>query len=227
MKKADIDIYGQAIRFFLNGSTVYDLEEGMKEVFDCLGQQTKTAENPEELYLQTFTNVMHRDELEFFLQRGFYINNVMLFMELDITELSEDETDLVNVEIYDVSKGFEEYLEANELGFGEQDPPNQIEEELSFPNAAIYVVREEGRIVSSVTVWDVDDDVLATENIFTIPEYRGRKLAWNLLKHILLTKRVKGYNKARLSVFGDDFEALSMYYKMGFTLTKEKYELRY
>ncbi len=252
-KHSQIDVYGRAIRFSLRGSTIRDYEMGLDEVFDFMSQYS-TGHDPagtinrsedEGYYLQTFTNVMYRDELEFFLRNGFFINNVMLFMELDAVQFTETFTELVNsafrdgtytlkgfdepagLELYDTQAGLEEYLEANALGFGEPDPVNQLREELSYDNAAIYLARHSGRIVSSVTVWDLGEDCIATENIFTIPGYRELGLAKNLLTHVISTKTVNGTKKIRLTVFGDNPEAISMYCGMGFKIVSEKYELRY
>lgn len=251
LNEPDIDLYGNAIRFFLKGNTIGDYEKGLEKVFDRLSQlAAKTPENggetgDEDYYLQTFTNVMYRDELQFFLGHGFFIHNVMLFMELDIRQFADNNTELVNeafkegiymlegsdapvyLESYDTSGDLSEYLKANALGFGEPDPVNQLKEELSYGNAAIYVARHRGKIVSSITVWDLDNETVATENIFTVPGYREKGLAGSLLARILLIKSVNGMKKARLSVFGDDYEAISLYYKLGFTLVSEKYELRY
>ncbi len=238
---AEVSVYGDAVRFTLRGNTLRDYEKGLEYTFDRLSQQPDGGDSH---YLQTFVDVMYRDELEFFLQRGFFIRNVMLFMELDIPEFLRRKTELVNgafpdgyldlpggagravFETYDTSD-LSEYLDANELGFGERDPENQIKEELEFENSKIYVARLNGRIVSSVTVWDRGEGYIATENIFTVPDYRERGLALNMLIKVLSTRAVNGAVRASLTVFGDDYEAISLYYKLGFKLVAEKYELRF
>ncbi|MBP5152914.1 MAG: GNAT family N-acetyltransferase, partial [Lachnospiraceae bacterium] len=138
-----------------------------------------------------------------------------------------DIEDPVLFEEYDINKGLTEYLAANAQGFGEQDPEEMIREELSNPGGRIYVARVKGRIAASVTVWEIEPRIFATENIFTVPEYRGRHLAREILKKVLMTISVNGAKTARLSVFGDDFEALGLYYGLGFELKAEKYELRF
>ena len=226
--------YGDRLLFNLKGKAFKDFEKGMEEAFDCLSQY---REKEPDACLQTFVDTGHRDELDFFLRNGFYINNTMLFMERKLRDFSAGSTDNlltgsdiedpVLFEEYDINKGLTEYLAANAQGFGEQDPEEMIREELSNPGARIYVARVKGRIAASVTVWEIEPRIFATENIFTVPEYRGRHLAREILKKVLMTISVNGAKTARLSVFGDDFEALGLYYGLGFELKAEKYELRF
>ena len=237
----EINIYGDAILFTLNGKTPPDFESGLKKCFDRYGQEKKR--NPE-CFLRTFVDVSHVSALDFFLRNGFYINNTMLFMKRDLSDfltgLSNTDkdrlkgpilTDLdieeeVKVEEYRINSGLSEYLSANAEGFGEQDPENMIRDELAKPNSKIFVARLNGKIVSSVTVWQLDNGTFATENIFTVPKFRNRHIARELLKKTLLYLSEIG-KTARLSVFGDDFEAIGLYYSLGFELKEEKYELRY
>ena len=144
------------------------------------------------------------------------------------------------VEFYDVDKyGLSEYIEANRSGFtggtGGEVPGGQasgagtaggatsestIREELSYKNSAIYVLRVDGKIVSSVTVWDHDDETVCTENIFTIPGYRNRHFATHVLKTALADAMSRGMVKARLTVYAGNDIAVSMYQKLGYVRTK-------
>lgn len=168
------------------------------------------------------------------LENGLVIVNTMLVMEAEISkELCQAGAAISKavcsaeaaIEKYD-TKDLSEYLEANFKGFGERSSEEQIREELANPHSAIYVIRKRNRIVSSVTMWQIDDETVAVENIFTIPSYRGRHYASYILNRVLDEALQKGYRRAKLTVYGDDTEAILMYYKLGFTVTKVLQEFR-
>lgn len=162
------------------------------------------------------------------LDAGLFITNTMLVMEMPINtrvadSVLDESMDDKPISTYD-SRDLKEYLKANGKGFGTPDPIETIEEELTFKNAAIYVWREKGKIVSSITTWDIDEETIATENIFTIPKYRHHHIASTMLQYVLDKAGERGMKKARLTVYGDDAAALSMYYNFGFTVTKTLHE---
>ena len=65
------------------------------------------------------------------------------------------------------------YFKANYLGFDNvQDPEGKLRFRLGDERTKVIAAQDCDKIVSSVTVWHINDDRAATENIFTIPEYR-------------------------------------------------------
>lgn len=163
-------------------------------------------------------------KIEGFLKAGLYIYNTMLVMELKLPKKSLAINDS-EIEPYDL-RNLTEYLDANGKGFGEEMSKETILEEISNPGSAILVIRKRKRIVSSVTIWDIDEDVMALENIFTIPSYRERGLASKLVSFAINEGIKRGKKKIRLTVYGDDAEAIAMYYKYGFKVTKVLQEFR-
>lgn len=171
------------------------------------------------------------EKIEGLLKEGFYIYNSMLVMELDLLKYKNEEisnmklTDSEKIVPYD-SADLTLYLKANEKGFGKQDPKEDIEEELTYKNSKIYVLLVKGKIASSVTRWDYDFETVATENIFTVPKFRNNHYASKILHYVIMDAVANGLKKARLTVYGDDTEAISMYHKFGFKVTKVLQELR-
>lgn len=55
------------------------------------------------------------------------------------------------------------------------------------------------KIASSVTVWHMSDERAATENVFTIPEYRRKKIGKATVVEALTYLKEKGYKKATLT----------------------------
>lgn len=159
------------------------------------------------------------EKIQGLLKAGLYISNTMLVMEKTLEgSVSFDDGDL-KVEMYD-RPDLEEYLQANSKGFGEMADAAMILEELAKPEACIYVIRSRKRIVSSITVWNHDDETVSIENVFTIPSYRERHLASSLMDYALSNAYKRGMKRARLTVYGDDTEAIEMYFKYGFKVTK-------
>lgn len=173
---------------------------------------------------KTYIDANDIEKISEFYRNGFYLAGVMLVMELDLGSQKLEERD--NIELYD-NTNLSEYLAANGKGFGTPDPIDTIEKELRYENANIYVLREKGKIVSSVTVWDESVDMISTENIFTIPKFRGRGYAMAVLSKALMDAINRGMKKARLTVYSTDLPAIKLYDKMGYKITKVLQEFRH
>lgn len=170
---------------------------------------------------KTFVDVKDIDKLNEFYKNGFYASGEMLVMEKEFVEKPEGYVEKFKdsmVEKYD-TENLTEYLNANAKGFKKQDPLEDILDELSNPNSAIYVLRVKDKIAASVTVWDRDEETISTENIFCIPKYRGKGYATRVLSEALCEARDRGIKKARLTVYANDTPAILMYLKFGYKIT--------
>lgn len=171
---------------------------------------------------KTFIDSNDIDKINEFCSGGFYIADTMLVMEADLPlslELKEKYCDRSDISFYD-TEDLNEYLKANGKGFGTQDPKEQVLAQLSNPDSAIYVLRSKKKIASSITVWSIDEETVATENIFTIPSCREKGYAARLLCTALADASEKGKTKSRLTVYADDTPAINMYYKFGYKITR-------
>lgn len=176
---------------------------------------------------KTFIDSRDTDKINDFYRAGFYAADTMLVMELSLKNRPERHFDcLSQMEKYDTSD-LKEYLKANGKGFGVPDPVETVREQLSNPNSSIVVLREKGKIASSITCWDIDKETLATENIFTVPKCREKGYAGFLLNSVLSAAEERGMKKARLTVYASDIPAIKMYYSFGFTITKVLEEFRH
>lgn len=206
------------------GASFDDYVETIDEVRDKLANsQCKT--------LQTFVKSDHKSELEFFLGNDFYIDEVMLMMEYDLSEsipVADAET-ACQFLLYDVNeRGLKEYMQVLKKGFGTVAPSEkQILDLLSQNEARIYTAEISGKIVSSVMVWNLDGDKVATENIVTLPKYRGMHVSKALLAYVLSEMTREGKRVARLSVSGGIGEAYRYYLDFGYQLKESYYKLMY
>lgn len=179
-----------------------------------------------------------------FLENGLYISDTMLVMELDLTGLDEPKLNILikaketelnpqadsslnyDISLYDTWE-MDEYLSLNGQAFEEECSLEEMEELLNNAGSAIYVLKREGRIISSVMLWDFDEETVATEKIFTIPDEQGKGYGQFLLAKILIKLKQSGKKKARLTVYGSNTPAITMYLKLGFNIKKVLQEFSY
>lgn len=94
-------------------------------------------------------------------------------------------------------------------------------------NGKIYVLREEGRVLSGILAYQINDDACAAENIFTVPDHQKEGLAGSLLMHVLHEMKKKGHKTVILSVFEEDAAAIRFYQDKGFYARDSRLELWY
>jgi len=200
--------------------------------------------NNEHDVFRAFADANDRDKINGLINAGLVKTGTLVLMERDIDSFTDFENDSGNetgiaafdrsggdasggsgslgkVELYEADRyGLSEYLSANREGFAIGTSESTIREELSYKNAAIYVLRLDKKIVSSVTVWDHDDETVATENIFTLPQYRNRHFMTRVLATALANAKARGIKKARLTVYSENDSAVRIYQKLGYTITK-------
>lgn len=116
---------------------------------------------------------------------------------------------------------------ANEAGYGTQDSEDELRFRMMGENTKVFVAKADGKIVSSTTIWKIEGGRWATENVFTIPEYRrkgiGREVLYTALKYIQKQKGEMG----TLTVVGDNKDAIAMYLSMGYSLMENMMEMHY
>ena len=196
--------------------------------------------NNEHDVFRAFADANDRDKINGLINAGLVKTGMLVLMERDIdfftgfendsgnapgivafNRFSDDASDTARIELYEADNcGLNEYLDANREGFAIGTSEATIREELSYKNAAIYVLRLDKKIVSSVTVWDHDDETAATENIFTLPKYRNRHFMTRILGTALADAKARGIKKARLTVYSENDGAVRIYQKLGYTITK-------
>lgn len=168
--------------------------------------------------------------MNFLMQMDFEAVGIMHVMEHDLKEISISHTDTIDGIIFrklDMESEWEKYFEANEKGFGLRDSEAQMRYHLRCSETKVFGAFDGDRLVSSVTVWKIDDEVYATENIFTIPEYRSRNIAKTLIARVLEELRDSKKAKARLTVYSDNFNAVKLYLELGYHLSYNLLEINY
>ncbi|MGN1340656.1 MAG: GNAT family N-acetyltransferase, partial [Oscillospiraceae bacterium] len=166
------------------------------------------------------------------LELGFTGNNITWIMKFDLENTVIPGADIPENIAIDILEPTDEalkaYLESNRLGFDNvQDPEGELRFRLGDERTKIFTAQDNGRVVSSVTVWHINDERAATENIFTIPEYRRRKIGLATVARSLSYLKSLGYKMATLTCLGDNANAIALYSRMGYRVTGHLLEMHW
>lgn len=166
------------------------------------------------------------------LELGFKGNNLIWIMGFDLenTAIPEAETpENITIDMLDCSDdNLKSYLEANYLGFDNvQDAEGELRFRLGDERTWIFTAQEHEKIVSSVTVWHISDERAATENIFTIPKYRRKRIGLATVAKSLSYLKDKGYKTATLTCSGDNLNAIALYNRIGYKVIGHLLEMHW
>lgn len=163
------------------------------------------------------------EKINEFYHEDFYSSKTLLIMERSLSLDFEGATEFpegFHVEKLSRGSDLKAYLKANSKAFSEKNIRETISERLSKPEATIYVLLLKNKVVSSVMAFELNPETIATESIFTVKEFRKRGFARNLLNQVLMEAKEKGKTKAQLSVYSDDCEAIKLYLKTKYRITR-------
>ena len=166
------------------------------------------------------------------LEMGFSGHNVVWIMKANLEQVAMDTVvmpDNLSFEILENNdESMKEYLEANCLGYDNvQDAEGELRFRLGDERTKVFVTRCNGKIVSSVTVWHISDERAATENIFTIPEYRRQKMSTITILKAFEYLKNKGYRIATLTCVGDNSNAIALYNKLRYKVMGHQLEMHW
>ena len=171
-----------------------------------------------------------KDYMQELLEEGFYVGGVIMVFKYDTTrdfEIRKSKENICVEELNNDDESIKAYLVANEAGYGTQDSEDEFRFMMMGEDTKVFVAKVDGKIVSSTSIWKIEDGRWATENVFTIPEYRrkgiGREVLYTALKSI---QEQKG-EVATLTVVGDNKDAIAMYLSMGYSLMENMMEMHY
>lgn len=183
------------------------------------------------LRLRLWTMAGQKEEMQRLLKHGFIPFGITPILSYDFTmELpAPKETGSVQIGIHNCDEeGIQAYLAANEAGYdGIQDSEDDFRFKLNGDEVKVFAAKDQDRIVSSCTIWKLEEGHYATENVFTIPEYRRRGIGQEMLFTVLRFLKDAGAKKATLTVLGSNKAALTLYQKMGYRLEDVMHEMHY
>jgi ribosomal protein S18 acetylase RimI-like enzyme len=78
-----------------------------------------------------------------------------------------------------------------------------------------------------MSIWNIGDGRGATENIFTIPSYRRKNIAKEVIVTGLEELKKSGQTIGTLSMAGNNDKAMRLYQKLGYKLMYYMVEVQY
>lgn len=171
------------------------------------------------------------DKLQLFLSMGFIASRITPILAYDLTkEIRMPET-IEGIQFCEMEKTEENanlYLIANEAGFdGMKDSPEEFRFRMQGEDVKIFIAKYGEQIVASTMIWQLGDGHFATENVFTIPEFRRKGIGKELLFTVLRHLKEQGVRKATLTVRGENKKAIALYQKIGYRVEDCLHELHY
>ena len=92
---------------------------------------------------------------------------------------------------------------------------------------ASYRAMYNGDTVGGISIWNIGEERGATENIFTIPEFRRKNIARELIATGFEDLKKRGLKLATLSLDGGNVNAMKLYQSIGYELFYYLLELKY
>lgn len=216
----------------------YCLDEAHEAAFSTLmaGAQSVysklQAASPEKrMSMIGFSEANDLKEVQRFLHHGFCFGELIPVLKYDLTqEIKHYEmpSDIVIKPLELTRENVEAYIQAT--GAANEGVKDSISEiwfrsgDESFKTFAAYDGKQ---IVGGISIWNIGEDRGATENIFTIPEYRRKNIASELIATAFEELKARDLKCATLSMSGSNAKAMKLYQKMGYELMYYLVELKY
>lgn len=232
--RTDIPLYRMQMELCVENKAV-DSDVVQRELINAAkGRliQIKKGYPDKKLCIRCWSKEKEYDKQQQLLELGFTGSNLVWIMGFDLEkkEIPEvEEAGNISVEILEnTDAAVKEYLEANFLGYNNiQDAEGEVRFRLGDERTKIFAARCSGKIVSSVTVWHISDECAASENVFTIPEYRRRKMGMLALTKALAYLKENGYKQATLTCVGNNSNAIAFYDRIGYKVVGHLLEMHF
>lgn len=190
---------------------------------------------PRRIRLASDLIVSQKADIDFLLNQGFAHYESMYVMDRDLTAplLSPPLLQSVTVRQWKMEKEAEQdaYLAAFNRCFpGNPKDRAALQFFMQSPmwhvGTAISAFDGDGNLVASVlSYWDPDDKTGITDDVFVLPEWRGRGLARYLVNAGLAYQRDHGLECARLEVLASNPPAVAVYKATGHRIVNEEWLL--
>jgi ribosomal protein S18 acetylase RimI-like enzyme len=170
-------------------------------------------------------------EIQFLLTKGFAMSSVTPVLKYDLTkEIKHYEIpENITIEQYPINGNtVDKFIEATAAANnGIADSKGELLFRSGGQGFKVFTASDNGKIVSSVTLWDIGQGRGATENIFTIPDYRRKNIAREIIAKGLQSLKDDGQKIATLSMDGKNLSAMKLYLSIGYELMYNTIEMRF
>jgi GNAT superfamily N-acetyltransferase len=170
------------------------------------------------------------DDIQFFMSKGFTMSGVTPVLKFDLSKDIKhyDIPDYISIKPYPINEDtVDNYINATALGYGMPDSKAEMLFQAGGESFKLFTAMDKGKVVSAITLWEIGDGRCATENIFTVPEYRRKNIAREIIATGLEYQKNAGHKIATLSMDGTNLRAMKLYLSMGYEFMYTLIEMRY
>lgn len=166
------------------------------------------------------------------LELGFEGHNFLWILKFDLAHTEIPKVEIpqnLSVDMLDnTEENLKAYLAANCLGYNNvQDAEGELRFRLCDDHTKIFVAKDCEKIVSSVTIWRITEERAATENFFTIPDYRRKKIGFATIAKVLTYLKEEGYKLATLTCLDNNVDAIALYTRIGYKVMGHLLEMHW
>lgn len=181
--------------------------------------------------LHVFVNEENLEELDFYYVQGFVKESTTQVFSFDLSkELTTYEIlqDLQIKKLDVCGDNAEEYRIATAIS-GDGILNNMTEDWFADEKEtfSMYGIMNGDKLIANLTTWDMPVGRSVIENVYTLPEHRGKHMASELLAFTLSMLKDKGRNEVLISSDIKNENAIKIYQNIGFEWKYSIFELAY
>lgn len=231
--REDIPLYRMQIELKIKENTAdeFDVKVALVNALKRRLTEYKKTYADKRLCIRCWCKDTEKEQQQFWLSQGFGAASVVWVLRFDLTKdipTYPFSKDIVIKQHNFEGDGMKRYLLANTLGYdGVQDAEAELKFRLQDDRTVVFVAEDKDIVAASVTVWDIGDGRSATENVFTIPQYRRKNIGRATLSAALKFLKERGDKEATLTCVGDNIQAISMYFSMGYEVLEHMVEMHF
>lgn len=101
-------------------------------------------------------------------------------------------------------------------GFSEE--LNSLDQQYNLPNGALIIAYDDDKPIAVVGVRQFGPNKSELKRMYTLPEYRGQKIGYQLLEKAIITATELGYKELLLDTLPEMQAAIKLYREFGFEI---------
>ena len=208
---------------FAEGRETEAVKDALTEALIGRAREIKARYPEKRIVMAQYIDTDQTDELSYWLSRGFAVYDTIVVFKYDL-EPALPQVSLpegVRIERYALNhpEAQAKYREAELAAFdGVAWSLNHLGWMQGSPEMTSFCAFSGDRLIGSTSTWRITDERSATENIFVVPEWRGRGIASALIHTALGHLKAEGKRIATLGTHGTNRRAIALYTRLGYEL---------
>lgn len=183
-----------------------------------------------ELCLRICCETDEINDMQFFLKKGFNLNSVIPVLKYDLFREIEHYQIPDNVHIHEyafTNESIKKYVNADLMASGKPESESDIWFKTGDASFKCFVATCNSEVIGAISVWNINNERAATENIFVMEPYRRKNIARELIATAFDELKKRDMKIATLSMKGTNLPAMKLYLSSGYSLYYNLIEMIY